>query len=223
MKVKDQFKEGLFSNNPVLVQLIGLCSILAISVTSIGALGMGLSMMLVLTLSNVVISLLRNFIPNEIRIPSFIIVIASFVTMLEMFLEAYVPTVYEALGIFLPLIVVNCIILGRAEAFASKNTVGASFLDGIANGLGYTWVIVAISIIREFFGSGTFFGNQIYPEEFTIPFFQQPPSSFIILGIFIAISTSKKMKSAAAAQATKNRLLDQEASSVGSQPKPADD
>ena len=186
MKISEQFKEGLFTNNPSLVQLIGLCSVLAVSVTSSGALGMGLSVVVVLTLSNLVISLMRNFIPNEIRIPAFIVVIASFVTILEMVLQAFIPALYKALGIFLPLIVVNCIILGRAESFASKNGVFPSIIDGIANGLGYTLVITGISIIREFLGAGTFFGMHIYPKEFAIPFFQQAPSAFIILGIFIA-------------------------------------
>lgn len=216
MKIKDQFHEGISSNNPVLVQLIGLCSVLAISVTSVGALGMGLSLMLVLTLSNVVISMLRNFIPDEVHIPAYIVVIASFVTLLQMLLEAFVPVVYDALGIFLPLIVVNCIILGRAEAFACNHTVGESFIDGIANGLGYTFVITAISIIREFLGAGTFFGNQVFPKEFAVPFFVQTPAAFMILGFFIMVSKTRSNKKKEAERQAKNRALDLEASKLGS-------
>lgn len=194
MKTKEIFMDGLLHNNPTLVQLIGLCSVLAVSVTTFGAIGMGISLLVVLTASNVVISLMRNFIPDDIRIPSFIVVIASFVTILEMVLHALVPELYNLLGIFLPLIVVNCIILGRAEAFAYKNGVWASFVDGIGNGLGYTLIITLISIIREFFGSGTFFGIQVFPKDFVIPFFQQAPSAFILLGCFIAISVALRNK-----------------------------
>lgn len=192
MKIKQQFKEGLFSNNPVLVQLIGLCSVLAISNTIQGAIGMGFSVIIVLTLSNVVISAMRNFIPNEVRIPAFIVVIASFVTLLEMVMEAFLPEIFNLLGIFLPLIVVNCIILGRAESFASKNGVFASFIDGIANGAGYLMAITIIAIVREVFGTGTFLGISIIPEGATLPFLTQNPSSFIILGFVIAVAMKLK-------------------------------
>ncbi len=188
MSAKEVFTDGIVKNNPTFIQLIGLCSVLAVSVTSKGAFGMGISLLLVLTASNVVISLLRKFIPSDIRIPAFIVVVASFVTILQMVLEAFVPSLYKALGIFLPLIVVNCIILGRAEAFAYKNTVGLSLVDGLGNGVGYTLAITAISIVRELFGAGTFFGNQILPKQYSIPFFQQPASAFIILGLGIAIA-----------------------------------
>ena len=194
MSVKNIFKDGIFANNPVLVQLIGLCSVLAVSVTTKGALGMGVSLTLVLTLSNLVISLLRKFIPDEIRIPAFIVVIASFVTILEMVMHGFVSALYDTLGIFLPLIVVNCIILGRAEAFAYKNGVLVSIIDGIGNGLGYTMVITLVSIVREFFGAGTFFGNQIYSKDFTIPFFQQPGAAFLVLGCFIAFVNYRQIK-----------------------------
>ena len=164
----DKLKEGMFSNNPVLVQLIGFCSVLAVSSTVLGAVGMSLSFMFVLILSNIVISLLRNFIPNEIRIPAFIVVIASFVTILQMCLQAYFEEIYNLLGIFLPLIVVNCIILGRAEAFASKNGVVASAIDGLVNGLGYGFVIITVAIVRELIGAGTLLGVRILPEAATI-------------------------------------------------------
>lgn len=194
MSKKTLFTDGILKNNPVLVQLIGLCSVLAVSTEAINALGMGISLLLVLTASNVVISILRGFIPDEIRIPSFIVVVASFVTILEMALHAFVPALYNALGIFLPLIVVNCIILGRAEAFAYKNGVVDSLIDGLGNGLGYTLVITAVAIVREFLGNGSFFGMSIIPEDYVLPFFQQPASAYIILGIFIALTTYNRQK-----------------------------
>lgn len=190
MKIITQFKQGIFSNNPALVQLIGLCSVLAISNTVSGAFGMGMSVIVVLTASNIVISLLRNFIPNEIRIPAFIVVIASFVTLLQMLVKAYLPALYDALGVFLPLIVVNCIILGRAESFASKNKLFPSLIDGIANGLGYTFVITTLALVREFFINGGLFGVTILPESYRIPFFGNPASSFMLLGCFIAITVA---------------------------------
>ena len=192
----DKLKEGMFSNNPVLVQLIGFCSVLAVSSTVLGAVGMSLSFMFVLILSNIVISLLRNFIPNEIRIPAFIVVIASFVTILQMCLQAYFEEIYNLLGIFLPLIVVNCIILGRAEAFASKNGVLASAIDGLLNGLGYGFVIITVAIVRELIGAGTLLGVRILPEAATIPFLLQPASSFILLGIFLAVMNQIKLMQA---------------------------
>ena len=194
MSKKTLFTDGILKNNPVLVQLIGLCSVLAVSTEAINALGMGISLLLVLTASNVVISILRGFIPDEIRIPSFIVVVASFVTILEMILHAFVPALYNALGIFLPLIVVNCIILGRAEAFAYKNGVVDSLIDGLGNGFGYTMVITAVAIVREFLGNGSFFGMSIIPEDYVLPFFQQPASAYIILGIFIALTTYNRQK-----------------------------
>ncbi len=192
----DKLKEGMFSNNPVLVQLIGFCSVLAVSSTVLGAVGMSLSFMFVLILSNIVISLLRNFIPNEIRIPAFIVVIASFVTILQMCLQAYFEEIYNLLGIFLPLIVVNCIILGRAEAFASKNGVVASAIDGLVNGLGYGFVIITVAIVRELIGAGTLLGVRILPEAATVPFLLQPASSFILLGIFLAVMNQIKLMQA---------------------------
>lgn len=194
-----RFKEYLFSNNPVLVQTIGFCSVLAVSSSMIGAIGMALSFTFVMVLSNMAISLLRNFIPSEIRIPAYIVVIASFVTILQMVLQAYFETVFNILGIFLPLIVVNCIILGRAEAYASKHGLVDSMLDGLANGLGYSFVILVVAFIRELIGVGELFGTKIIPEEFSIPFFSRPASAFILLGIFVAVvnflGDRKKQKS----------------------------
>lgn len=203
----DKLKEGMFSNNPVLVQLIGFCSVLAVSSTVLGAVGMSLSFMFVLILSNIVISLLRNFIPNEIRIPAFIVVIASFVTILQMCLQAYFEEIYNLLGIFLPLIVVNCIILGRAEAFASKNGVVASAIDGLVNGLGYGFVIITVAIVRELIGAGTLLGVRILPEAATIPFLLQPASSFILLGIFLAVMNQIKLMQAKKAKEKETQMV----------------
>lgn len=203
----DKLKEGVFSNNPVLIQLIGFCSVLAVSSTVLGAVGMSLSFMFVLVLSNIVISLLRNFIPNEIRIPAFIVVIASFVTILQMCLQAYFEEIYDLLGIFLPLIVVNCIILGRAEAFASKNGVFASAIDGIVNGIGYAFVIITVAVVRELFGAGTLLGARIIPETATIPFLQQPASSFMLLGIFLAVMNQINIAKERKAKAEEEKAL----------------
>lgn len=190
--------DGLFANNPVFVQMVGMCSVLALSSSLSNAIGMGFSVVFVLTMSNIVISLLRNFIADEIRIPSFIVVIAGFVTIVQMVIKAYLPALDKSLGIFIPLIVVNCIILARAEGFASQNGVLPSLVDGIGQGLGYTLAISALAFIRELLGAGTLFGARIIPEEYTIGFLQQPASSFIILGMMFAtvaaISNSKKQK-----------------------------
>ena len=184
------FKDGIFSNNPVFVQMVGMCSVLAISSSLSNAIGMGAAVIFVLTLSNLVISLLRNFIPDEVRIPSFIVVIASFVTMVQMIIKAYLPALDQSLGIFIPLIVVNCIILARAEGFASKYGPIASIVDGLGQGLGYTIAISILATIRELFGNGTLLDNRIIPEDYTIGFLIQPASSFIILGIMFAVAAA---------------------------------
>ena len=149
MNFGKQLKEGLLTQNPVLVQLLGMCSTLAITTSISNGLGMGVAVLIVLTCSNVVISLLRKIIPNEIRIACYIVVIASFVTIVDLCLQAFLPSLAESLGVFIPLLVVNCIILGRAEAFASKNGVKAAALDGVFQGLGYTWVLVVMCAVRE--------------------------------------------------------------------------
>lgn len=190
------FTDGIFKNNPVLVQMVGMCSVLAISSSLINAVGMGVSVTFVLVMSNLVISLLRNFISDEIRIPSFIVVIAGFVTIVQMLIKAYAPALDKSLGIFIPLIVVNCIILARAEGFASQNGPIPSIVDGISQGLGYTIAISILAFFRELLGSGTLFGIGIIPEEYTIGFMLQPASSFIVLGLifgaFQAIMNRKK-------------------------------
>lgn len=184
------FKDGIFSNNPVFVQLVGMCSVLAISSSLSNALGMGAAVIFVLVLSNLVISLLRNFISDEVRIPSFIVVIASFVTMVQMLIKAFLPSLDESLGIFIPLIVVNCLILARAEGFASKQGVVASVVDGFGQGLGYTVAISILAAIRELFGNGTLLDMRIIPEDFTIGFLVQPASSFIVLGMMFAVAAA---------------------------------
>ncbi|MGM9522333.1 MAG: electron transport complex subunit RsxE [Oscillospiraceae bacterium] len=178
---------GLFKENPVLILALGCCSVLAVSVTVLGGLGMGLALTFVLVCSNVVISLLRNVIPSKVRIPCYIVVVATFVTLVEMVVEAYMKDLYDSLGVFLSLIVVNCIVLGRAEMFASKNSVGDSFFDGLGMGLGYTMVIVAISVVRELLGSGTLFGARIIPEGYQLGILSQTPGGFFCFGCAMAL------------------------------------
>ena len=197
------FSDGIFKNNPVFVQLVGMCSVLGVSSTLQNAFGMGLSVIFVLVMSNLVVSLLRNFIKDEIRIPSFIVIIAGFVTIVELVLRAYVPSLYKSLGIFIPLIVVNCVILARAEGFASKNGPVASIVDGLGQGLGYTLAISVLAFFRELLGAGTVLGKTIIPAEYTIGFLQQPASSFIVLGLLFAAYaayTNKKERKAALAK-----------------------
>lgn len=182
------FKDGIIGNNPILVQLIGLCSILGVSTSATNGIFMSIAVIFVLTLSNIVISIFRKVVPDKIRIPVFVIIIAGFVTLVDMVLAAFVPDVHAQLGVFIPLIVVNCLILARAESFASKNGIIPSIVDGIGMGIGYTIAIMSISIVREFFGAGTLFGMQIFPESYPgIGIFSAAPGSFIVLGIIIAL------------------------------------
>ncbi len=199
MNFSKQLKEGLISQNPVLVQLLGMCSTLAITTSFFNGLGMGVSVLVILTLSNIFIALLRKIIPNEVRIACYIVVIAGFVTCVDLILKAFVPALSNALGVFIPLIVVNCIILGRAEAFASKNSVGASTLDGICQGIGYTIVLIIMCVFRELLGAGTFGGGllgggelgaapglRVIPEQFGIKILTMPVGGFLTLGALIA-------------------------------------
>lgn len=181
------FKDGIIGNNTIFVQLIGLCAVLGVSTTATNGFFMGIAVIFVLTMSNIFISIFRKVIPDKIRIPVFVIIIATFVTITDMVLNAYVPAIHAQLGVFIPLIVVNCLILARAEAFASKEGVVASVVDGIGMGIGYTMAIMSISVVRELFGAGTLFGIQIMPEAYPgIGVFTSAPGSFIILGILIA-------------------------------------
>ena len=187
MKFKKQLADGVIYKNPVLVQLLGLCSMLAITTSISNAIGMGLAVTAVLTCSNLLISLLRKVIPEQIRIASFVVIISGFVTIVEMLIKAYLPDLNKSLGVFIPLIVVNCIILARAEAFASKNGPVASILDGITMGIGYTLALIVISAIRELLGNGTLAGVNIMGSSYTPMLIAiLPAGGFIILGCLIA-------------------------------------
>ena len=194
MDFKKQFKEGLLTKNPVLVQLLGMCSTLAITTSLFNGLGMGAAVTIILICSNVLISALRKVIPNQIRIAAYIVIIAGFVTVVDLLLQAFLPDLAESLGVFIPLIVVNCVILGRAEAFASKNGVLASAVDGLCQGIGYTVALVVVCVIRELLGSGTFGGGllnggagfQILPENVVALGMILPVGGFLTLGFVIA-------------------------------------
>ena len=188
MNFGKQFKEGLITQNPVLVQLLGMCSTMAITTSFFNGLGMGVSVLIILTLSNVFISMLRKIIPNEVRIACYIVVIAGFVTIVDLCLQAFFPDIAKSLGVFIPLIVVNCIVLGRAEAFASKNSVAASAVDGICQGIGYTVVLVIMCTVRELLGAGTLMGIQIMPASYTPALMLVlPVGGFLCLGTLIAV------------------------------------
>ena len=194
MNVKKKLMDGLIHQNPVTVQLLGMCSVLAITTSLFNGIGMGLSVLVILTCANVVISLLRKVIPSKIRIACYIVVIAGFVTIVDLALKAFLPALSSSLGLFIPLIVVNCIILGRAEAFASKNGVGASALDGIFQGLGYTVILIIMCVVREFLGNGTFGGGilnggegiRILPEGMPALGMILPVGGFLTLAVVIA-------------------------------------
>jgi Na+-translocating ferredoxin:NAD+ oxidoreductase subunit E len=181
-----QFTKGFFKENPILVLILGTCPTLATSSSALNGIGMGLATSFVLVGSNVVISLIAKLIPDKVRIPSFIVVIATFVTIVDLLMQAYVPALYKQLGIFIPLIVVNCIVLGRAEAFACKNSVGASFLDGLGMGLGFAMALGILGSIRELLGAGTVLGHKIVPFDGMLIFILAP-GAFIALGFLIAI------------------------------------
>ena len=178
---------GIIRDNPVLVLLLGTCPTLAVSTSATNALGMGAAATFVLIGSNIVIALLKNVIPNKVRIPCYIVVIAGFVTLVQMVLQAFVPALYDALGLFLPLIVVNCIILGRAEAFASKNTVFDSFLDAVGMGVGFTLALLFIGIVREVIGFGTIFGVSLGENFQTVSIIGLAPGGFFVYGCIIAL------------------------------------
>ena len=195
MNFKKQLREGLLTKNPVLAQLLGLCSTLAITTSFFNGLGMGLAVTIILICSNVLISALRKVIPSQIRIAAYIVIIAGFVTMVDLLLQAFLPALAESLGVFIPLIVVNCVILGRAEAFASKNGVLASVVDGLCQGIGYTVALVVMCIIRELLGSGTFGGGllgengagiQIFPADYAALQMIMPVGGFLTMGFVVA-------------------------------------
>ena len=185
------FLNGILTENPTFILMLGMCPTLAVTTGVINAIGMGLSTTAVLICSNVVISLLRNFIPNKIRIASYIVIIAGFVTIVQMLLNAYAPALSGSLGIYIPLIVVNCIILGRAEAFASKNSPGISAIDGLGMGLGFTVALILIASVREILGAGSFAGVSLFGESFQpVSVMILPPGAFLTLGILLAVINS---------------------------------
>ncbi len=177
---------GILKENPTFALVLGMCPTLATTTSAVNGMSMGLATLFVLVCSNVVISLLKNLIPDKVRIPAFIVVIATFVTMVQLVMQAYLPAIYDVLGLFIPLIVVNCIVLGRAEAFAAKNTVGLSALDGLGMGLGFTLSLTVLGVIREFLGAGTVFGFQLYSSQFAALIFVLAPGAFICLAYLMA-------------------------------------
>ncbi|MBQ0082138.1 MAG: electron transport complex subunit E [bacterium] len=185
---------GLVKENPTFVLILGMCPTLGTTTSAINGMGMGLATMAVLMCTNTVISALKNLIPDQVRIPSYIVVIAAFVTIVQMCMQAYMPDLYATLGLFIPLIVVNCIVLGRAEAFAAKNNPLASFMDGIGIGLGFTGALTIIGAIRELLGTGCIFGFNLYPERFGILVFVLAPGAFLTLGYLIAIINKLRAK-----------------------------
>ena len=180
-------KNGIVKENPTFVLMLGMCPTLATTTSASNGLAMGLATMFVLICSNVVISLIKKLTPDMVRIPVFIVVIASFVTILQMVMQAYVPAIYASLGLFIPLIVVNCVILGRAEAFAAKNGAVASLMDGIGIGLGFTFGLTLLGVCREILGAGSVFGFTLLPETYNMLMFVLPPGAFITLGFLVAI------------------------------------
>ncbi|HKL92192.1 MAG: electron transport complex subunit E [Bacteroidales bacterium] len=178
---------GIIKENPTFVLLLGMCPTLGTTSSAVNGLGMGLATLFVLVSSNMVISAVKNLIPDKVRIPGFIVIIATFVTLLELLMKAYVPSLYESLGLFIPLIVVNCIVLARAESFASKNNVFSSMLDGLGMGLGFTIALTLLGALRELLGSGKVFGLNIFPEQYGVLAFVLAPGAFIVLGYLIAL------------------------------------
>ena len=181
------FLNGLIKENPTFVLLLGMCPTLGTTSSALNGMSMGLATTFVLICSNIVIALLKNLIPDKVRIPAYIVVIASFVTLLQMLMQAYLPTLYASLGLFIPLIVVNCIILGRAEAFAAKNTALPSLFDGLGMGLGFTWALTLLGAVRELLGTGAVFGFTLLPSATNMLVFVLAPGAFIVLGYLIAI------------------------------------
>ena len=191
-KIAERLYNGIVKENPTFVLTLGMCPTLAVTTSAKNGLGMGLTTMVVLALSNAFISLLRKVIPDKVRIPAFIVIIASFVTVMELLLEGFLPSLYDALGIYIPLIVVNCILLGRAEAFAAKNGPVPSFFDGLGMGLGFTLALTILGGVREFLGTGKLFDIAIMPEQYGMLIFVLAPGAFIALGYLIAIVNKLK-------------------------------
>ena len=195
-KYFERLYNGIVKENPTLILMLGMCPTLAVSTRAMNGIGMGLSTTAVLILSNLVISLLRKAIPDQVRLPSYIVIVASLVTVTELLIEAYLPSLYEALGIYIPLIVVNCIILGRAEAYANKHTPMLSVMDGLGMGIGFTLALTLAGLIREILGNGTAFGAQLLPQGIDpIGIFVQPPGAFLVIALIIAVMNAIGIKS----------------------------
>ena len=196
-KVTERLYNGLVKENPTFVLMLGMCPTLAVTTSAINGIGMGLTTTVILTMSNLMISALRKIIPDGVRMPAVIVVVASFVTIVQFLLQGYIPSLYDALGIYIPLIVVNCIILGRAEAYASKNPVIPSIFDGVGMGLGFTIGLTSIGAVRELIGSGTLFGFQVMPDIYEpITIFVLAPGAFLVLSMLVALLNRIKRKSA---------------------------
>ena len=194
MNYLNTFTNGLLKENPTFVLLLGMCPTLGTTTSGMNGLGMGLATAFVLICSNVVISILKRLIPDKVHIPAYIVIIATFVTILQMVMEAYMPALYESLGLFIPLIVVNCIVLGRAESFAAKNNPFASFLDGAGIGLGFTFALTLLGSVRELLGTGNVFSFRLFPENYGMLIFVLAPGAFIALGYLIAIINKLQTK-----------------------------
>lgn len=203
-KPTERLYNGIIKENPTFVLMLGMCPTLAVTTSAMNGLGMGLTTMVILAMSNMMISMLRKTIPDGVRMPAFIVVVASFVTIVQFLLQAYVPSLYDSLGIYIPLIVVNCIILGRAEAYASKNPPIASLFDGIGMGIGFTLGLTSIGLVRELIGAGTIFGAQIMPSSYEpITIFILAPGAFLVLSMLTAVQNKIKMKAAKKGKETK--------------------
>jgi len=195
-KYLERIYNGVIKENPTLVMMLGMCPVLAVSTRALNGIGMGLSTMAVLILSNVVISLLRKAIPDDVRLPAYIVIVASLVTVAELLIQAYLPSLYDSLGIYIPLIVVNCIILGRAEAYANKVGPMLAAFDGLGMGLGFTCSLTLAGSVRELLGNGTIFGYQVLPESIQpIGIFVQPPGAFLVIALFITIMNALHIRS----------------------------
>lgn len=197
-KCTERLYNGLVKENPTFVLMLGMCPTLAVTTSAINGVGMGLSTTVVLIMSNMLISMLRKIIPDSVRMPAFIVIVASFVTIVQFLMEGFVPSLYDSLGLYIPLIVVNCIILGRAEAYASKNPPFLSVMDGVGMGLGFTIALLLIGMVRELVGAGTLFGIQVTPEAYNpVGIFVKAPGAFLVLAFLVAIMNAVGMKTRA--------------------------
>jgi electron transport complex protein RnfE len=206
-KYVERLYNGIVKENPTFIMMLGMCPTLAVTTSATNGAGMGLSTTVVLAMANLVVSLLRKFIPDKVRIPAYIVIVASFVTITQLLLKAYLPSVNDALGIYIPLIVVNCIIFGRVEAYAAKNPVGLAFFDGIGMGLGFTAALILIGAFREVLGAGTIFGFTVTPKSFEpISIFIQAPGAFLVLAILTAVQNKFKFSSATNGSLNKSKV-----------------